>query len=80
MPEMLGKAESLLQKLRSSRSHDFPLLNECTRLGKGNPMSWENIPSIPVRVSVATIFAAVQLLEGSVTKMPDNDVKGVWRE
>lgn len=34
MPDMLGKAEKILQKLRSSTSHDFPLLNEATRLGQ----------------------------------------------
>lgn len=34
MPDMLGKAEKLLHKLRSSKSHDFPLLNEATRLGE----------------------------------------------
>lgn len=33
MPDMLGKAEKLLHRLRSSKSHDFPLLNEATRLG-----------------------------------------------
>ncbi|KAL0047708.1 hypothetical protein WJX82_009972 [Trebouxia sp. C0006] len=54
MPEMLGKAEKLLNRLRSSTQHDFPLLNNATRL--------------------------VQLLEGAVTKMPENDMKGVWRE
>ncbi|KAL0028763.1 hypothetical protein WJX79_005643 [Trebouxia sp. C0005] len=54
MPEMLGKAEKLLNRLRSSTQHDFPLLNEATRL--------------------------VQLLEGAVTKMPESDMKGIWRE
>ncbi len=34
MPEMLGKAEKLLNRLRSSTQHDFPLLNEATRLGQ----------------------------------------------
>ena len=34
MPEMLKKAEKLLNKLRSSTQHDFPLLNEATRLGQ----------------------------------------------
>ena len=34
MPEMLGKAEKLLIRLRSSTQHDFPLLNEATRLGQ----------------------------------------------
>lgn len=34
MPEMLGKAEKLLNRLRSSTEHDFPLLNEATRLGQ----------------------------------------------
>ena len=34
MPEMLGKAEKLLGRLRNSTAHDFPLLNEATRLGQ----------------------------------------------
>lgn len=34
MPEMLAKAEKLLNRLRSSTQHDFPLLNEATRLGQ----------------------------------------------
>lgn len=34
MPDMLGKAEKLLNRLRSSTEHDFPLLNEATRLGQ----------------------------------------------
>lgn len=37
MPDMLGKAEKLLNRLRSSTEHDFPLLNEATRLGQPEP-------------------------------------------
>ena len=34
MPDMLEKAEVLLGRLRTSKEHDFPLLNETTRLGQ----------------------------------------------
>jgi hypothetical protein len=37
MPEMLGKAEELLKRLRKATMQDFPLLNEATRLGVITP-------------------------------------------
>ena len=48
MPDMLGKAEKLLHKLRSSKSHDFPLLNEATRLGKCRDLLPHNMPCMYV--------------------------------
>ena len=44
LPQMLGKAEKLLNRRRSSTQHDFPLLNEATRLGQLLILTWSQLP------------------------------------
>ena len=78
---LLSKTQASLVKLRQTTKESFPLLNESTRLGEA---------FCPAVVGYATfssseqltqyLLLAVQELEVRCSKMPDGDMKSIWRE
>lgn len=84
----LGAAQDLLHKLKAGHQ-DFPALNEATRLGEKpiqtDAAAFKTSATLEFHAKAVTEAAfvacfAVQVLEGAVSRMVENENKSLWRE